>query len=92
MLRGKHHIEKFQSTGLHHPRSKDDEQDIESKEALIPGSIELEDVSTQSHQNADSVNDRNSVDNLTTSLSSLKFVPPSIRFGRGGRRGGFARS
>lgn len=38
------------------------------------------------------------MEGLTASMSSLKFVPPSIRFGRGGRggrgrgRGGFARS
>ncbi|KAL9629243.1 MAG: hypothetical protein Q9164_006960 [Protoblastenia rupestris] len=32
------------------------------------------------------------IDNLTSNMSSLKFVPPSIRFGRGGRRGGFSRS
>lgn len=35
------------------------------------------------------------MEGLTKSMSSLKFVPPSIRFGRGGRgrgRGGFAKS
>jgi len=30
------------------------------------------------------------VDKLVNSMSALKFVPPSIRFGRGGR-GGFAK-
>ena len=29
---------------------------------------------------------------ITSSMSALKFVPPSIRFGRGGKRGGFSRS
>lgn len=32
------------------------------------------------------------VDDLTSTMSALKFVPPSVRFGRGGRRGGLARS
>jgi hypothetical protein len=32
------------------------------------------------------------VDELTSTMSALKFVPPSIRFGRGGRRGGLSRS
>ncbi|MCJ1247226.1 hypothetical protein MMC30_004440 [Trapelia coarctata] len=32
------------------------------------------------------------VDSLADSLSALKFVPPSVRFGRGGRKAGFARS
>ena len=32
------------------------------------------------------------VDELASSLSSLKFVPPSVRFGRGGRRGGLSRT
>lgn len=28
---------------------------------------------------------------LTNTMSALKFVPPSVRFGRGGRRGGLSR-
>ncbi|CAF9904715.1 hypothetical protein IMSHALPRED_000150 [Imshaugia aleurites] len=33
------------------------------------------------------------VDDLTSTMSALKFVPPSLRFGRGGgRRGGLSRS
>ncbi|KAK3169335.1 hypothetical protein OEA41_008718 [Lepraria neglecta] len=32
------------------------------------------------------------VDELASTMSALKFVPPSVRFGRGGRRGGFSRS
>ena len=32
------------------------------------------------------------MDDITTGMSALKFVPPSVRFGRGGRRGGFSRS
>lgn len=32
------------------------------------------------------------VEDLTSTMSTLKFVPPSVRFGRGGRRGGLSRS
>lgn len=32
------------------------------------------------------------IEGISSSMSALKFVPPSIRFGRGGRRGGFSRS
>ena len=32
------------------------------------------------------------IENITSTMSSLKFVPPSIRFGRGGKRGGFSRT
>jgi len=31
------------------------------------------------------------MDDITTAMSSLKFVPPSVRFGRGGAKGGLAR-
>lgn len=32
------------------------------------------------------------IDELASTMSSLKFVPPSVRFGRGGGRGGLSRS
>ena len=32
------------------------------------------------------------MDALASGLEALRFVPPSVRFGRGGRRGGLARS
>lgn len=32
------------------------------------------------------------IEELTSTMSALNFVPPSVRFGRGGRRGGLARS
>ena len=32
------------------------------------------------------------VEDLTSTMSELRFVPPSVRFGRGGRRGGLSRS
>lgn len=32
------------------------------------------------------------VEDLTSTMSTLQFVPPSVRFGRGGRRGGLSRS
>jgi hypothetical protein len=32
------------------------------------------------------------IEDLTSTMSELRFVPPSVRFGRGGRRGGLSRS
>ncbi len=32
------------------------------------------------------------MEGLSGAMSALKFVPPSVRFGRGGRRAGFSRS
>lgn len=32
------------------------------------------------------------IDDITGTISALRFVPPSVRFGRGGRRGGLSRS
>lgn len=32
------------------------------------------------------------VEQMTSKMSSLRFMPPSVRFGRGGKRGGFSRS
>ena len=32
------------------------------------------------------------MESLSTNMSTVRFVPPSVRFGRGGRRGGFSRS
>ena len=32
------------------------------------------------------------MEKITSNMSALKFVPPSIRFGRGGKRGGLSRS
>ena len=32
------------------------------------------------------------IEDLTSTMSTLRFVPPSVRFGRGGRRGGLSRS
>jgi len=31
------------------------------------------------------------MDDLTGAMSALRFVPPSVRFGRGGRKAGFAK-
>ncbi|MCJ1486478.1 hypothetical protein MMC06_006655 [Schaereria dolodes] len=44
---------------------------------------------TQSHNELSSPDE---MDILASSMSALKFIPSSVRFGRGGRRGGLARS
>ncbi|OMP82985.1 Zinc finger protein 511 [Diplodia seriata] len=58
-----------------------------------PGTDSARDGTVSSSQTVDGVSDP--MEGLTKSMSSLKFVPPSIRFGRGGGRGkgrgGFAK-
>ena len=47
---------------------------------------------TSQSQSPDEVPVDDVMESLTSGLSSLKFIPPSVRFGRGGRRGGLAKS
>lgn len=51
----------------------------------VPVSSQQEPVVTQADTDVD-------IQNLTTTMSALQFVPPSVRFGRGGRRGGLSKS
>ena len=54
----------------------------------------VEPISTQSEKPSPPPGNPSDVDmdGLSSQLSALKFVPPSIRFGRGGRKSGFSRS
>ncbi len=63
------------------------ESPVSSPEARIPGATRSQNASSKPQHPpiAD-------IDDLTSGMSALKFVPPSVRFGRGGRRGGFSRS
>ena len=55
--------------------------------------IPLSSHQTQEESSSSSTNqEAPDVDNLTTSMSALRFVPASVRFGRGGRRGGLSSS
>lgn len=46
-----------------------------------------DDEDYEEHISSKTQQKENGVDELVSSMSSLKFVPPSIRFGRGGRGG-----
>lgn len=54
----------------------------------------VEPTSTQSEKSSVAQGNPSDVDmeGLSSKLSALKFVPPSVRFGRGGRKSGFSRS
>lgn len=54
--------------------------------------IQVLSPSNEGRPQVEKVSSVDEVDALTTRLSSLNFVPPSVRFGRGGRRSGFAKS
>ncbi|KAE9374568.1 hypothetical protein N431DRAFT_218723 [Stipitochalara longipes BDJ] len=53
-----------------------------------PDAVKEENMEETSPKGAKDVD----MDLLSGALSALKFVPPSVRFGRGGRRAGFSRS
>ena len=65
-----------------------DEASSSLKEATGPE----EEMDQTSSKSSSSPAQSKDLDELTATMSSLKFVPPSIRFGRGGRRGGLSRS
>ena len=61
--------------------------ETDASEAPLPGTSAAMSPSRSQVSSVDA-----DMDNLTSTMSALKFVPPSVRFGRGGRRGGLARS
>jgi len=73
--------------GKNTKRLEDDEDDDD----------EMHEPSTQSHKivaDKSEVGTEKSMDDLVSGISALKFIPPSVRFGRGrGRgRGGFSKT
>ena len=71
----------------------------ETKEALmdpampsIPTAIEPTSIRSGKASGAQENPSDVDMDSLSSTLNALKFVPPSVRFGRGGRKGGFSRS
>ena len=64
--------------------------------AMIEKEVTLPDSPRASHVPLFSKGDRSTgtdeMDALASGMSALNFVPPSVRFGRGGPRGGFAKS
>ena len=57
------------------------------------GSTDTEEPTKGGDTSETSINGKEpDIDELTSTMSALNFVPPSVRFGRGGRRGGLSRS
>ena len=65
-----------------------------AKEHACPGDEETGTSEEESFANASSSSMASNVDGLASAMSALTFIPPSVRFGRGGgrARGGFSRS
>lgn len=72
--------------------SAEESQNVSSKAANISEPAIATADETVSGASAHSPSLDADVDELASTMSALKFVPPSIRFGRGGRRGGLSRS
>lgn len=76
------------ATALEHSHV-DTQMDIEKPS--VPAAKDLKATSPKRHLKTSSSTDVD-MEALASNLSTLRFVPPSVRFGRGGRRGGFSRS
>lgn len=64
-----------------------------SSESTVEEPIEVAETANGDTSHPETKSKEPDIDELTSTMSALKFVPPSIRFGRGGRRGGgFSRS
>lgn len=57
----------------------------------VPAAEDLNATTPKRHLQTPSSTDVD-METLASNMSTLRFVPPSVRFGRGGRRGGFSRS
>ena len=63
-----------------------------SESTYVEESMETEEATSGDSGNIVTKSKEPDVDELTSTMSALKFVPPRVRFGRGGRRGGLSHS
>lgn len=63
-----------------------------SSESTVEEPIEVAETANGDSIRLETKSKEPDIDGLTSTMSALKFVPPSVRFGRGGRRGGLSRS
>ena len=80
------------TSGVHHDQqssSKGTHQDTEI-EGVNPQQISSE-LSEEGFTGASQATRNRDIDQLTSTMSAMKFVPPSVRFGRGGRAAGLSR-
>lgn len=75
-------------TTLEHPHG---ETQTDVQRPLVPAAEDLNATSPENHSQTSCSTDAD-MESLALNMSTLRFVPSSVRFGRGGRRGGFSRS
>ena len=98
MLRSSRHIHKPEPTQKTKKRSdSNSEGSLQSVDSSAPAPassdvITEKEVRTEANVKSNVESAETEVDKLASQMSSLKFVPPSVRFGRGGVRRGFSRS
>lgn len=78
--------------GVNHRSSmRDPVPDAQSKKVVVEQPLsQISSTETDSHSTPPAP-DLAEMDGLTSTMSALKFVPPSVRFGRGGRAAGLGR-
>lgn len=95
MLRGGHHRRSSAAYRARNRENRSNGAESPQDHAHIP----LRDAETPSTEGTTEYSDAEKkmvsdtdVDELASTMSAFKFVPPSVRFGRGGRRGGLSRT
>ena len=81
-------ISQKDATTQEHPYG---ETPMDIERPLVPATEDLNATGPQRHLQTSSSTDVD-MEGLASNMSTLRFVPSSVRFGRGGRRGGFSRS
>lgn len=96
MLRSKHRKNSTAATrAIYREHCTGDAQASPSLSKIRPEALEQSPVNDSKATNSttSSIPSQDAdVDELASTMSALKFVPPSVRFGRGGRRGGLSGS
>lgn len=95
MLRTQQHRRRSSAASRAVHRDKDKIVDGSKRSSTSTGAEESMETEVGSNGNigdAATKNKEPDIDELTSTMSALKFVPSSVRFGRGGRRGGLSRS
>lgn len=73
------------------PEHSHGEIQMDIEKLPVPAAEDLNATAHKRHLKTPSSTDVD-METLTSNMSTLRFVPSSVRFGRGGRRGGFSRS
>lgn len=79
------------SNDTNKPSSSNARIDDEASQGLGARQASPQNSTKMDTVNESSTSSAKEMDELTSTMSALKFVPPSVRFGRGGRAAGLAR-